>query len=82
MNRINKMLIEYFTKFTDYIANEKYPLIDVALADQFMDPLKWDFLEPHKSKLKDSASLLTKCLQSSDFWNGLKRSHQLLNIKY
>ena len=65
------MLIEYFTKFTDYIANEKYHMIDIALADHFMDPLKWDFLEPNKSKLKDAASLLTKCLQSPSFWSGL-----------
>ena len=48
----------------------------------FLEPFKWTFLEFDKAKLGKSSELLSKCLDSDEFWNGLKDSHSVLKKKY
>jgi len=76
-------LIEWFTKYTDYLSNQKIVLKDLALERMFLEPFKWDFITIEKRNLgKDKSSLLSKCLDSECFWKGLKLSHITLKKRY
>ena len=39
---INFVLVEYITKLTDYLANEKITVKDIAVIKEFLEPFKWD----------------------------------------
>ena len=69
------MLIKYFTKFTDYLVNEKYPVKDLAVAKEYLEPFQWDLVEVDRLKLGGAAKLLTGSFQSDNFWQGLRQSH-------
>ena len=42
------MLIEYFTKYTDYMANQKIEIKDMCIIKEFLEPFKWDFHTKYK----------------------------------
>ena len=49
----------------------------------FLEPLRWDNIPAFKAKLGDNAAnLLTYCIESEEFWNQLKESHNILIKKY
>jgi len=51
----SRVLWNYYTKFTDYIANIKIPIKDIAVYREYLKPLKWDKMTNYKSKLGNSA---------------------------
>jgi len=48
---LSNHLIEYLTKYTDYLANEKIVIKDIALQRMFLEPFKWEFIAVEKFKL-------------------------------
>jgi len=55
-------LVGYLTKFTDYMANVKIGIKDLAMVREFMEPFKWDGVEVDRAKLGKATDLLTSCL--------------------
>ena len=55
---------------------------DIAVQDQFLDPFKWDEKTLEKNILGGALDLHKECLESIYFWNGLKKAHKNLKIKY
>ena len=75
IEKLSKALVEFLTKFTDYMANEKIPLKDMAISRQFLEPFKWDNVLFYSAMLGSGAGLLTCCLGSDQFWTGLEQAH-------
>jgi len=69
------MMVSYFTKYSDYLTNLKIPAKDMAVAREFLEPFKWDFIIETKHKLGNSIGLLEESLNSGCFWKELKKSH-------
>ena len=66
---MSKELADYLTKYTDYLANVKIPMKDVAISREFLQPFTWDNVIVHKAMLMDGADLLTTCLNSNEFYS-------------
>jgi len=75
-------LAENITRFTDYLANLKIPIKDIAIKRLYLEPLKWDYSTLDNKILGKGAGLLTKCLDSTYFWDALKSNHLALRPKY
>ena len=75
-------MVEYLTKYSDYIINPKIPIKDMAVVKQFLEIFKWDNHSVHSETLENSSVLFKSCLSSEDFWTGLKEKHDILKIKY
>jgi len=43
--------VNYLTKCTDYLANEKIESKDIAIVKEFIEPLKWDYMDVYKVRL-------------------------------
>lgn len=69
------MLVEYFTKYADYMANEKITQKNLAVTREFLEPLKWNTIEKKKDLLGNGGKLLSHCLDSKIFWKEMKKSH-------
>ena len=66
---VSKMLVEFLTKFTDYLANLKYPFKDMAIVREYLEVFKWDVVRIDHIDLGQSADLLTACFATnSAFW--------------
>jgi len=57
------------------MADQKIETKDMAIIREFMEPFKWDNIDVDRTKLGQSAELLSTCLNSDSFWGGLKASH-------
>ena len=75
------MLAEYLTKYTDYMVNYKIPIKDMAICREFLELFIWSRNFSQANMIKE-ANLLNKCLESDEFWNGLRDSHKILRDKY
>ena len=64
------------------MADEKYYIKDMAVAREFLEPFKWDYIAVEQATLGHSADLLSACLQSDDFWAKLEVEHKHLKQKY
>ena len=84
VHKLSQTLVEFLTKLTDYLANLKYPLKDMAIVREYLEVFKWDIIGvDNKQLLGKSAGLLTACFETnSKFWTKLKTSHTLLLTKY
>ena len=82
IDHINNVLVEYFTKLTDYIADEKIYVKNITVIQEFLEPFKWDKMWNFKSKLGPASELITAVFKSKDFWYSLKNSHSILKKKY
>jgi len=69
-------------KCSDYLANSKIPLKDIATLNEFLEVFKWDTLPTYKDNLGASSGIITECIDSEIFWDKLKESHQELKKKY
>jgi len=66
---VSERLVGFLTKFTDYLANLKYPFKDMAIVREYLEVFKWDIIETDHVDLGKSADLLTACFASnSAFW--------------
>jgi len=64
-----RMLVEYLTRYSDYMTNIKILAKDMAISRSFLEPFKWDTVDAYKDKLGDvAAGLLTKCFESETFY--------------
>jgi len=64
------------------MADEKYVIKDMAVAREFLEPFKWDYIAVENATLGHSADLLGACLNSDDFWINLEKNHKHLKDKY
>ena len=58
----------YLCKLTDYIADEKIGIKDMAIAREFLEPFKWDNILVFKTMLGNGATLMTDTLAAQRFW--------------
>ena len=71
------------TQFSNYMADFRVEVKDVAVVREFLAPFKWDYyINIDHEKLGSSADLLTSCFQSDSFWSDLKHSHESLLEHY
>jgi len=78
-----KTLVEYFTKYSDYMANEQIEPKEIAVMQRFLEPFRWFSIASEREKLGNASDLYVKCLESDAFWNGLKSSHcELRRVRY
>ena len=40
--------VQYFTKFSDYLSNQKIIKKDIACINKFIDPFKWGYIMENK----------------------------------
>jgi len=57
------MLIDYLTKYTDYMATVQIPIKDMAICREFLEFFNWPKHFLHANMEKE-AGLLNKCLES------------------
>ena len=82
MEEISTDLVRFLTKFTDYVADRKIMSKDLAIQVEFLEPLKWHFIEDSRTELRNGAALLANCYKSEHFWAGLTSAHRELIAKY
>ena len=54
-----QLLVDYFTKCTDYLANEKIHQKDMAITRLFLEPFRWGHIDKYKDILCEGAQLVT-----------------------
>ena len=70
--KVENKLVNFLTKYSDYLCDQKYFIKDVALSRQFLEPFTWKYVDLSKLKLGNSISLLETVLKSDAFWQDLK----------
>jgi len=75
-------IVEYFTKYTDYMVHSKVHTKDMAVSRLYLQPFKWHLVAIERSKLGRADTLLAEIFNSNLFWDGMKDSHAELKLKY
>ena len=57
------------TKCSDYIANCKIPMKDLATLNEFLEMFRWDTISIYKDNLGAAPAIITECFDSETFWN-------------
>ena len=55
---------------------------DMAISREYLEPLAWDQMQPYKMKLGKATNIVSKCLDSDEFWTKIKKAHDILRFKY
>ena len=82
ISNLSGVLAKFFTKYSDYLANRKISMKDMAISREYLEPLKWDQIQTYKMRLGKATNIVSKCLDSDQFWTKIKKSHEILRVKY